>query len=272
MKIDIETRTRVRQRPMLFRFGAFLNQRQPLRVRPLDAFAACLVLGAFIFVPGPTSAAEQRVAQSIEVSAEAIVEAAADLALLDFGVLTQAETAANASRENANRMQAVLAAVRKAAGENARLSTGTFSVRPVYANTREPGPPRVTGYQVSNVVQLRTLALPRVSDAIDAAIAAGANQVQRIAFGLASDEAPRREALSKAVATAQDKAQTIATALGVKLGPVYSVTEQDMGRAQPLVRQMAAFAGAPESAPPTPVEPGQIEVRARVVLTFEIAR
>lgn len=237
----------------------------------------CRIAGASVIalalVSGVAKATELRVAQSIEVSAEGMVEVAADLALLDFGVVTQAETAAAASRENAKRMQAVLAAVRKVAGEKARLSTGTYSVRPVYATSREAGsPPRVTGYQVSNVVQLRTTDLPRVSEAIDAAIGAGANQVQRIGFSLASDEAPRREALTKAVTTARDKAQTIAAALGVKLGPVYSVVEQDTGRVQPLFRQSAALAAAPESAPPTPVEPGEIEVRARVTMTYEIAR
>jgi|RhiMethySRZTD1v2_1073278.scaffolds.fasta_scaffold424366_2 uncharacterized protein YggE len=242
-----------------------------IRERLLTARWASLVLAAVFCVSALATAAEPRIAQSIEVAAEAVVETAPDLALLDFGVLTQADTAANASRENAKRMQAVLAAVRKAAGDDARLSTGTYSVRPVYATSREPGSPRVTGYQVSNVVHLRTTALQRVSDAIDAAIAAGANQVQRVAFGLTSDDAPRREALSKAVAAAQDKAQTIAKALGVKLGPVYSVVEQDLGRVQPLMRQMAGVAAA-ESAPPTPFEPGQLEVRARVVLTFEIAR
>jgi uncharacterized protein YggE len=247
-----EKRPRVRQPTILFRFVWF-------------AFIPLL------FAPTGVRGAEARLAQSIEVSAEGVAEAAADLALLDFGVVTQAETAAAASRENAKRMQAVLDAVRKAAGENARLSTGAYSVRPVYATSRDGAPPRVTGYQVSNVVHLRTTTLARVSDAIDAAIAAGSNQVQRLAFGLASDDAPRREALGKAVATAQDKAQTIAAALGVKLGPVYSVVEQDTGRVQPLLRQAAAFAAAPESAP-TPVEPGQLEVRARVMLTYEIAR
>jgi uncharacterized protein YggE len=39
---------------------------------------------------------------------------------------------------------------------------------------------------------------------------------------------------------------------------------------RPLARQ--AFAAAVESGPATPIEPGQVEVRARVVLRIEVVR
>jgi uncharacterized protein YggE len=215
-------------------------------------------------------AAETTAPASIEVSAEARVEVAADLAVLDFGVVTQAESAAAAAAENAKRMEAVLAAVRKVAGTEARISTGQYAIRPVYAPQREPGSPRITGYEASNVLHVRTAELRRVSELIDTAVRSGANQVQRIAFALSDDEAPQRQALHNAVLKARADAQAIAAALGVKLGPVHSVIEQDMGIVRPLARQ--ALAAAPESGPATPIEPGQIEVRARVVLRAEIVR
>jgi uncharacterized protein YggE len=207
---------------------------------------------------------------SIEVSAEARVDVAADLAVLDFGVVTQAESAAAAAADNANRMEAVLAAVRKIAGKEARISTGQYAIRPVYAPQREAGSPRITGYEASNVLHLRTPALARVSELIDTAVRAGANQVQRIAFTLSDDEAPQRLALRSAVLKARADAQAIAAALDVKLGAVHSVVEQDVGIVRPLARQ--ALAAAPEAGYATPIEPGQIEVRARVVLRAEIVR
>jgi hypothetical protein len=213
-------------------------------------------------------AAETPPPQSIEVTAEARIEVAADLALLDFGVVTQGESAAAASAENAKRMDAVLAAVRKVTGKDARISTGNYAIRPLYAQQREPGSPRITGYEASNVLHLRTGVLARVSEIIDAAVKAGANQVQRLAFTLADDEAAQREALRSAVVKARGDAQAIGAALGVKLGAVQSVVEQDVGIVRPLARQ--AFA-APESGPATPIEPGQVEIRARVVLRTEIA-
>jgi uncharacterized protein YggE len=214
--------------------------------------------------------AESRPANTIEVTAEARVEVAADLALLDFGVVTQAESAAMAARDNGQRMDAVLKAVRKSAGAAARISAGAYSIRPIYAQMREPGTPRVTGYEVSNVVHLRTTELARIGESIDAAVRAGANQVQRLAFTLADDSAPRRQALRNAVAEARAKADTIAVALDAKAGAVRSVVEQEVGVVRPLARQ--AMAMQAESGAATPIEPGQVEVRARVVLTAEIVR
>jgi hypothetical protein len=153
-------------------------------------------------------------------------------------------------------------------GSDARVSTGTYSIRPVYAAPSQGAAPRVTGYSVSNVVHVRTNTLARVGEVLDAAVKAGANQVQRLMFTLADDARPRRTALERATLQARDKATTIAGALGLKPGAVHSVTEQDQGVVRPLARE--AFAVQVDSAVTTPIEPGLIEVRARVVLSMEI--
>jgi uncharacterized protein YggE len=236
---------------------------------PMLRIPALLAASCFGFTMLAGHAAEMPLSNAIEVTAEARVEVAADLALLDFGVVTQAESAAAASAENAKRMEAVLSGVRKVIGKDARISTGNYAIRPLYApQQREPGSPRITGYEASNVLHLRTGALPRVSEIIDAAVRAGANQVQRLAFTVADDEAAQREALRNAVVKARGDAQAIAAALGVKLGAIQSVIEQETGTVRPLARQ--AFAAAADSAAATPIEPGQVEVRARVVLRTEI--
>ena len=94
--------------------------------------------------------------------------------------------------------------------------------------------------------------------------------MQRLAFTIADDEAAQHEALRNAVVKARGDAQVIAAALGVKLGAIQSVVEQELGGARPLARQ--AFATAADSAPATPIEPGQVEIRARVVLRMEIVQ
>jgi uncharacterized protein YggE len=217
--------------------------------------------GAATFEPSPPS---------IEVTAEAYVEAPPDLATLDFGVSTQASTAAVAARQNSDRMEAVLSAVRKRLGADARITTGSYTLHTNYTSPRDGSAPKITGYTASNVVQLKTKALARVGETVDAAIEAGANQVQRIAFTLSDDTVPRRDALRMAVMRAREKTQAIASALSVKTGPVYTLVEQEVGGVRPLMRQAAGM--AMESATQTPLEPGHIEVRARVVLTTTIER
>jgi uncharacterized protein YggE len=203
------------------------------------------------------------------VSAEAEVEVAADVALIDVGVVTRAPTAAAAARENGERMQAVLARIRNAFGK-AQLSTGMYALNPIYSAPRDGTEPKVTGYSASNVIHVKTSELTRVGDLVDISIQAGANQVQRIAFTLSDQTGPRETALRDAVLKARHEAEIIAAALGMKITGFHSAVVQDSGVVRPLMRE--AMMARVDAAAATPVEPGSVPVRARVVLTVEIAR
>ena len=206
----------------------------------------------------------------IEVTAEAETRVTPDRAHLDFGVMTRADTAAGAAQQNAARMKAVLAAVRGALEPKAQIGTGVYSLRAEYGPPREGAEPRITGYVATNVVRLETAELTKVADVIDAAIKAGANQVTRLAFGLSDAATPRRTALRDAVQRAQGEAETIAAALKATLGPVVSITDQDIGPVRPLAQDAVMMRAQAASA--TPIEPGLVSVRARVVLRVQIAR
>jgi len=206
----------------------------------------------------------------IEVTAEAETKVAPDIAYLDFGVMTRADTAAAAAQQNASRMKAVLAAVRGALSPKAQIGSGTYNVRAEYSVPREGSEPRVIGYVASNVVRLETAELGRLGEVIDVAIKAGANQVQRIAFGLSDASTPRRTALRDAVQQAQAEAESIASALKTQLGPIVSVIDQDVGPVRPLAQEGMMMRA--QAASTTPVEPGTVTVRARVVMRVQIAR
>jgi uncharacterized protein len=243
-----------------------------MRTRSHSAFLPTAVIGliaVLLFASSAMAADGRRAARTIEVTGEGRVEVPPDLALLDFGVVTRAPTAAAAARENSARMERVLSALRKAAGSDATLSTGTYSIRPVYAppSREQQEAPRITGYEVSNVVHVKTKGVPRLGEVIDAAIEAGANQVQRLVFTVADDSEARRAALGMAARQAREKAEALAVGLRVKLGAVRSLVEQELGGVRPLARGVAMQ----EAASFTPVEPGTVDVRARVVLTMDIA-
>jgi uncharacterized protein YggE len=216
-----------------------------------------------------SSAAAPAAPAYIEVTGEAEVKVAPDAAELHLGVTTRADTAAAAAQQNATRMQAVLDAMRKALGPEAQIATGAYSLRAEQSAPRDGTPARVTGYSAANTVRLETRELARLGELIDIATRAGANQVQRIVFTLSDPAAARRRALGDAVADAQAEAQAIAAALGTTLGPIRSAIEQEMGPIRPYM-QDAMMARAEAAA--TPIEPGTISVRSRVLLRVEIAR
>lgn len=236
-----------------------------LRVRSSVFAAATLVCIAW---SANGIAAELAPPPYIEVTGEAETRVAPDTARLDFGVTTRADTAAAAAKQNASRMQAVFDAVRKALGAGAQIGTGTYSLRAEQSAPRDGTPARVTGYTASNIVRLETRELARLGEIVDIATQAGANQVQRVVFTLSDPSVAHRNALRDAVKDARAEAETIATALGAALGPVQSVTEQEMGSMRPLMYD-AAVMRAEASA--TPIEPGMVSVRSRVLVRFQIS-
>ena len=193
---------------------------------------------------------------------------APDVASLTLGVESQAATLAEATADAARRMGAVVARVKSFGVADADITTVAYSVDP---RTAPPDPirrdetPRIVGYRVTNVAQVTVRKLADAGPILDAAIAAGANTVRGIRFTLADPSAAQAQARASAVADALGKARQLATAAGVKLGPVLSIRESAISQPIPM-RTMAARAEA------TPIEPGQLDVTISIDLRIAIQR
>ncbi|MFN2455716.1 MAG: SIMPL domain-containing protein [Pyrinomonadaceae bacterium] len=204
------------------------------------------------------------------VTGEAIVQAQPDTAILSISVVTQNRRAIDAQTDNANKSDAVIRAVKAAAGAGAEVKTSGYNLQPqrVY---RENQPPTITGYEARNGVMVTLSDLTKVGAVIDAAAQAGANNVEGIAFTLRKDRPAREQALAEATRDAASKAQVIAAALGARIVRVIEVQE-GVGQIRPLYdapingrAMMKAQASAP-----TPVEVGMLDIRSQVQLIAEI--
>jgi uncharacterized protein YggE len=196
-----------------------------------------------------------------------VVTSQPDQAQMDVGVVTRAPTAQAAAEENARKLEAVLAALRKALDPAAEIKTVSYTLSPNYVYPREGGEPKVTGYVASNTVRVRTTDLKRVGAVIDAATQAGANDVQNLQFSLKNDSSVQAEALRQAAAEARAQAEAMAAALNVKVLRVLFVDEVG-ATVRPFLPQ--AMEARVASDAQTPVEPGTVEVRATVSVTVEI--
>ena len=105
--------------------------------------------------------AQQPPVSSIRVTGDAQVTAKPDRVQIDIGVTTHAEKSAEAASENAHQVDAVIAAVKKAAGPTAVLKTLNYTLAPAYKyqNGHEP---QVTGYNAANLVQVQIDDLTKV--------------------------------------------------------------------------------------------------------------
>jgi len=206
---------------------------------------------------------------SITVNGEATISAEPDQAQIDIGVVTQARTAPEASKENADRLARVLAEIKKLLGKGDEVKTSGYSLTPNYRYP-QGGKPEIVGYNASNTVRIKSARLDQVGRLIDAAMQAGANNVNRLVFTLKNEQSAQLEALRTASAKAKVKAEAIAGSLGLKIVRISAVTEGER-TVQPVFRQAMAARGEALATAPTPVEPGTVEIRSTVTLTAEVS-
>ncbi|MFN2596997.1 MAG: SIMPL domain-containing protein [Pyrinomonadaceae bacterium] len=206
----------------------------------------------------------------VVVTGHATARAKPDTALVTVAVVTQAQTALAAQQENARKTDAVVRAVRDAAGAGAEVETSGYNLQPQYVY-RQNEAPTIQGYQARNAVNVTLSDLARVGGVIDAATGAGANNVENLSFTLRNDKATRGAALADATRDALAKAQTVAQALGGRVVRVVEVEEMGAQRPVPVYRAvdtMSRVAGA--AAPQTPVEIGTLDIHSQVTLVVEI--
>jgi uncharacterized protein len=194
---------------------------------------------------------------AITVTGNGTVDATPDRASFDFGVTTQGATAAAALDSNASQARAIIDALKKAGIDSSDIQTTQVSLWP---QTSSDGT-RITGYQASNSVHV-TAGLGRSGALVDAAVRAGANNVDGPNLDTADKSSLYGEALKKAIDDAKVKAQAIAEGAGLTLGPLVKV-EEGGGSAPPvpMYAQDKAVAAVP-------IEAGTQQIQASVTVTY----
>jgi len=209
-----------------------------------------------------TSTATQR---SVTATGNSTISATPDEAMLDLGVTTQASTAQAASTQNATQVSSVIAALQGVLGATANIKTVSYSLNPIYNNSSVSQNPTIIGYYATNVVQATITDLTLIGKAIDASIAAGANNVNGITFGLQNPDPVTAQALKAAAASALTEAGAIASGLNVTLGSVLQATQ--------AVTYTPVYAGIASAAPvSTPVQPGNLQIQASVTVQVAISQ
>jgi uncharacterized protein YggE len=212
-------------------------------------------------------ALDDRAPRVISASGVGRVSVRPDTAIIHIGAEARGPALADATADVDRRIRDVLARVKALGVADADITTATYSIEPLVApRTREEDPARITGYRVSNVVQVRVRDLTAVGRMLDAAVTAGANTLPSLQFTVEDRAAPEARARTLAVRAAAAKASEMAAAAGVRLGDLVLLAEG--GGVRPV---MAQGRYATLSAP-GPVEPGQLDVEVTVEAQYLIAR
>ena len=193
----------------------------------------------------------------ITVTGNGTVDATPNRASFDFGVTTRGATAAEALSRNGSQARAIISALKKAGIDSSDIQTTQVSLWPQTSNDGS----RITGYQASNSVQV-TATLGKSGELVDAAVRAGANNVDGPNLDTADKSSLYDKALKQALNDAKGKAEAIAEAAGLTLGQVTKVHEGGSAAPVPVFADKAA---ASES---VPIDAGTQHIDASVTVTY----
>lgn len=204
----------------------------------------------------------------LDVSATGEVTRVPDVAVISTGVVTRAQTATAAIRQNADQMERVRAALKRAGIPDRDIQTSSINLNPEYHYDQKQ-PPRLVGYTASNQVSVRFRDIAETGKILDALVAEGANQIHGPSLTIDKPEQALDEARLKAVANGRARADLYARALGMRVVRLLTVSESG-GNAVPPPMPMMVSSMAAERSADTKIDPGEQKVQVSVSMSFEL--
>ena len=251
-----------------------------LAIAAILLVAAIAVLGYIAVTPhlAPTSASANVVSgisaqqtttdnTGIFVSGTGKVNLKPNIATASIGVDITAGTLADATAQSNTRMNTLVEKLKGLGIADKDIQTTNYSITPITSQPRAGGTPTITGYRVSNQVSITVRKIDDTGKVLDAVVAAGANNIYGISFGVDDPTPYQQQARAAAIKDAQDKAAQLAKAAGVTLGKVVSISE---GSTAPRPVFRAAAAPMAVGASEVPVETGELQIDVSVDVRFTV--
>ncbi len=213
----------------------------------------------------------------IWVTGQGTIEIPADVAQVSIGVESRETTVSEARQNAAEAMESVLDAIKENGVSEDDIVTTNFNIYPqtvwveVSDSLGRHSEPRITGYTVSNTVQVTVRDIENLSPVVDTAATAGGDliRINSIQFTVDDSSVYGEQIRQMAAAEARAKADVYARATGVTLGPLVYLTE--IGSSVPMVaaapRAEMAMDGAFKS---SPISSGDVNLSVTVQAVFAI--
>jgi uncharacterized protein YggE len=233
--------------------------------------AAVAMLALVISACGPTTINQEALApvRTLSVSGTGQANLEPDIAYIYVGVHTEQPSASEAMTENNAQTQQVIQALRDFGIDAKDIRTTNFSIWPM--DKYEPATGLPTGeksYVVDNTVYVTVRDLDKLGDLLDTVVTAGANTVNSIQFDVVDKAEALKQARADAVKNAEAQARELATAAGLTLGEVQSISFYDTPVYPFADGRGGGGAGAEAAA--VPIQPGQLTFTVTVNVSYAI--
>lgn len=201
---------------------------------------------------------------TISVTGEGKIYTKPDIALVSISVVSEGKKVIEVQNENTKKINEVIKFLKDSGIEEKDIKTINYNLYPQYVY-EERKAPRIVGYSLSQVLEVKIRILDKVGDILEGATEQGVNEINSLYFKVDKDEEVKEEARKLAIDDAKKKAEKLASQLGVKLVKISSFSEG--GGETPVYRNLeygVGGGGAPQ------IQVGESEIIIDVTLTYEI--
>ena len=233
-----------------------------------------VVLAGGSYIAGKYVETRNQNVVTISVQGEGKVTAMPDIASLSFGVQTGRQpTADGAMKMLTEKMTKVFDAVKASGVEEKDISTQYLNLNPAY--DWQDGRQVSRGFEATESLTVKVRNLDKITDVLDAAVKAGANQAGSVSFTIDDPKVLEAQARAKAIEDGQARAKTLAKNLGVTLGALQGFSDSGGGMPpimymdRAMTKSMGVGGGAAEPMSP-PIPSGDQDIVVNVNLVYRV--
>jgi uncharacterized protein len=197
-----------------------------------------------------------------------------DSVRFSVAVITNGEDLDEVSSENAEKAKKIIRSIKDLDIRNIEIKTSGYNVIP--QRDYKVRPPRIVGYEVRNSIDIKLEEYEPeklsvyISEIIGLALEKGANNIQSIQTYIKNRSNYEKEALTKAVYEAKERAEVLAKAAGVKIKKIVSITTQPLDATPRTFLARSPDVKMEANSPSPPIEIGESSIRVHVNMVFEI--
>jgi uncharacterized protein len=231
----------------------------------LILFFVILFVFTKLFGPIPFSVDSITTTKSttFDVTAEGTAEVKPDISNVQAGVSANGSTSEAVRNRINDSISKISQAVKDEGVDSKDIQTANYNINPNYDFNQGQ---RITGYSANTTLTIKVRDVEKVDSVIDAAVSAGANNVNSLGFEVEDRAKYENEARKEAVEKAKKKAEDAAKIAGFKLGKIINYSENFAGVPVPLTLEAQGRGGDLGSS----IEPGTDEIKVIVTLSYEI--
>lgn len=210
---------------------------------------------------------------TISVNSSEAVSVVPDIAQIVYSVRSQAKEPADCQQKNSQSVSSVIGLLKELGVNESSIRTSDYYMNPIYDYSGNTA--KVTGYEAVISLTVSDLPIDGLDELLARSVQEGVNTIQSITYMASSYDESYKQALAKAVETAHQKAEVLASASGRSVGEAVKITEtsgysearyEDYARAG----MYSATAKQELMADTASISPGQIEVNASIVIEYEL--